>query len=54
MGWGICGIRTSFPYPAGSVKGSFAGAEILNPDIYLLDEPSANLDLESIRQLKNG
>lgn len=33
-------------------KVAFAGAEILNPDIYLLDEPSANLDLESIRQLK--
>lgn len=34
-------------------KVAFAGAEILNPDIYLLDEPSANLDLESIRQLKS-
>lgn len=33
-------------------KVAFAGAEILNPDIYLLDEPSANLDLESILQLR--
>lgn len=33
-------------------KIAFAAAEVLNPEIYLLDEPSANLDLEATLQLQ--
>lgn len=30
-----------------------AGAAIMNPDVYVLDEPSSNLDAASIRELQN-
>lgn len=33
-------------------KIAFASVYAMNPDIYLLDEPSSNLDMEAIRELK--
>ena len=36
-----------------SRKIAFASVYAMNPDIFLLDEPSSNLDGDSIRDLKN-
>ena len=37
----------------GKQKIAFASVYAMNPDIYLLDEPSSNLDANSINELKN-
>ena len=49
----ICRDEIYLNYPgAKNKKVAFASVYAMNPDIYLLDEPSSNLDMASIADLK--
>ena len=43
-----CGEKTSFLYPAGKAASAFGSVYAMGPEIYVLDEPTANLDQEPL------